>query len=360
VRQDLIDAIYEAAVVPGAWPAVLEALAMSLGGAGGIIMASGERGTQWVASPAGSLVYGKLLAQGWGACDDRIPRLLAARPADFVTDGDVIGVERTKSSPLYAELLKPAGFHAAAATVMRAPAMDLVLTVEGFASQTEAHGALPALNRLRPHLARATMLSARLGLERARVAVAALEQVGAPAAMLGTGRRVLAANTLFEARLHTHWHDTPSGLRLADVDADGKLGAVLDALRTGRGNSASLPIRHAADASRAVLHVLPMRGAGRDLFGNATAMAIIAIPGSRAAPSLELLQELLDLTPAEARLASAIGGGLTLAQTAGRLGITPTTARTHLKRIFAKTGISRQAELIAILASVAAAPPSRP
>jgi DNA-binding CsgD family transcriptional regulator len=354
----LIDAIYEAAVVPGQWPGLLDTLAVSLGGTGGVMMESGARGVQWVASPVAELVYGRLLAQGWGECDDRIPRLLAAPPAGFVTDADVIGADQTRSRPLYAELLKPAGFHAAAASVIRLAESELVLTVEGFASQTEAHDALPALNRLRPHLARAGMLSARLGLESARAAVAALEQVGAPAAMLGHGRRVLAANALFTAHLDAHWHDTPGGMRLADATTDTKFGAVLDALRTGKGSGASLPMRHAAGGGRAVLHVLPMRGEGRELFFNAAAMAVIAVPGARAAPSVELIQGLLDLTPAEALLARAIAGGRTLAEAATDAGICPATARTHLKRIFAKTGMSRQAELVAILGSVAAPGPA--
>jgi DNA-binding CsgD family transcriptional regulator len=38
-----------------------------------------------------------------------------------------------------------------------------------------------------------------------------------------------------------------------------------------------------------------------------------------------------------------------LVEAAAALGIAETTAKTHLSRIFAKTGVSRQAELVALV-----------
>ena len=56
-----------------------------------------------------------------------------------------------------------------------------------------------------------------------------------------------------------------------------------------------------------------------------------------------------DLTPAEARLAAALAEGESLEEAAELLGITRNTARTHLKRIFAKTGTNRQGALVRLL-----------
>jgi DNA-binding CsgD family transcriptional regulator len=55
------------------------------------------------------------------------------------------------------------------------------------------------------------------------------------------------------------------------------------------------------------------------------------------------------LTPAEARLASIIAKGRSPEQAAGTLGISPGTARNHLKEIFGKTDTHRQSELVALL-----------
>ncbi len=66
------------------------------------------------------------------------------------------------------------------------------------------------------------------------------------------------------------------------------------------------------------------------------------------------LAELYHLTNREAALAGLLARGLTLAESADELGITEQTARTYSKRIFLKTGVRRQTELVRrILTSVA-------
>ena len=52
------------------------------------------------------------------------------------------------------------------------------------------------------------------------------------------------------------------------------------------------------------------------------------------------------LTPGEARLAELIADGLGIQEAAEALGITRNTARTHMKRIYAKAGVHSQADLI--------------
>lgn len=66
-------------------------------------------------------------------------------------------------------------------------------------------------------------------------------------------------------------------------------------------------------------------------------------------PDPALLQELFGLTAAEAAFAVEIGRGDGLQAVAERLSIARSTARTHLARIFDKTGTSRQAELVRLL-----------
>ncbi len=65
--------------------------------------------------------------------------------------------------------------------------------------------------------------------------------------------------------------------------------------------------------------------------------------------SVEFLKRYYDLTPAEARLAKLIAEGERLDGIAERLGISVHTARTHLKRVFEKTGVERQAELVQLM-----------
>lgn len=57
------------------------------------------------------------------------------------------------------------------------------------------------------------------------------------------------------------------------------------------------------------------------------------------------------LTPTEERMLALIVEGLDTIIAAKRLGIAPTTARTHLQRLFAKTGTARQSELVRFVAT---------
>ena len=66
-------------------------------------------------------------------------------------------------------------------------------------------------------------------------------------------------------------------------------------------------------------------------------------------PDPALLRDLLGVTLAEARLAALVGSGATPRQAASQLGIAEETARSALKRVFAKTGVTRQSQLAGLL-----------
>ena len=56
-----------------------------------------------------------------------------------------------------------------------------------------------------------------------------------------------------------------------------------------------------------------------------------------------------DLTAAQARLALFLAEGGTITEYASAMGVKISTVRTHLKSIFAKTGVKRQTELAILL-----------
>jgi len=66
-------------------------------------------------------------------------------------------------------------------------------------------------------------------------------------------------------------------------------------------------------------------------------------------PDATLLQEVLGLTKAEARLAVRLACGVTLEDIAEEHDISISTVRGQLKSVFAKTGASRQAELVILV-----------
>lgn len=71
-------------------------------------------------------------------------------------------------------------------------------------------------------------------------------------------------------------------------------------------------------------------------------------------PGDELLAALFGLSPAEARLARAVLTGCTAGEYARRAGVRVATIRSQLHSIFVKTGVRRQAQLVALLSKVPA------
>ena len=85
-----------------------------------------------------------------------------------------------------------------------------------------------------------------------------------------------------------------------------------------------------------------------------SAAVFISDPDLQESTSRPILGALFELTPAEANLATLLARGLSLAQVSVAQNISQHTARAQLKSIFAKTGVSRQAELVRlVLKSVA-------
>jgi DNA-binding CsgD family transcriptional regulator len=72
---------------------------------------------------------------------------------------------------------------------------------------------------------------------------------------------------------------------------------------------------------------------------------------------MRMIQMVLDLTPAEARVVVELRRTCNLEAVAVALGVAPSTVRTHLKHVFEKTGIHKQAELLASVARIVAVAP---
>jgi DNA-binding CsgD family transcriptional regulator len=75
-------------------------------------------------------------------------------------------------------------------------------------------------------------------------------------------------------------------------------------------------------------------------------MVLVTDPERSGGPSEEGLRALFDLTPAEAKLVVALCSGETLMSYADATETTLNTVKTHLKRVFDKTGETRQPDLI--------------
>ena len=99
----------------------------------------------------------------------------------------------------------------------------------------------------------------------------------------------------------------------------------------------------------AVAHVLPLRnGARARLISEAAAAVFVNASAIPPVSKLEALSRLYDLTPAETQMLGELLSGKSLAEIARKLDISEATAKTHRTHVFAKTGVSRRAELAAL------------
>ncbi|MCO5091650.1 LuxR C-terminal-related transcriptional regulator [Bosea sp. (in: a-proteobacteria)] len=98
-------------------------------------------------------------------------------------------------------------------------------------------------------------------------------------------------------------------------------------------------------------------GSGRQIAVDAVHLASIGLfvltvddPESAIDRNIARVGEACGLTPTEERMLALMAEGLDTITAARRLGIATTTARTHLQRLFAKTGTARQSELVRFVA----------
>jgi DNA-binding CsgD family transcriptional regulator len=99
---------------------------------------------------------------------------------------------------------------------------------------------------------------------------------------------------------------------------------------------------------------LAQRGAFPGVFSRGRAAMLLIIDGQHARRGVEArLTALFGLTPAEARVACEVGKGENPNDVAHSLGVMPSTVRTHLHHVFAKTATRRQAELMGLVAQLA-------
>jgi DNA-binding CsgD family transcriptional regulator len=350
--EPLINDIYEAAIVPDKWQTVLDRLAEIADAEGTLLFAAGPGVPRWVSSESIQSAIVEWTQSKWFLDNPRGHRLVPINEPRFLTDLDALTIDEIDASDFYTELLRPRGLGWCVGTSIRSPSGDtLVISIE----KAHQKGPVPRevaekLDDLRPHLARAALLSGRLGLERAKTAVATLEMIGLPAAAVtGTGR-VISANVGLSERAPGIDVGANDVIQLASPAAQTLLmEAVANSCRVEANFGRSIPVGGTEQMPPFVVHVVPLRGVGLDLFTGALSIVFVTAVVPNSSPAPELLQALFDLSPAEARIASQLTDGRSIEQIALLNGLSHNTIRTQLKSVFSKTGVQRQAELVSLL-----------
>jgi DNA-binding CsgD family transcriptional regulator len=372
-EEDLIQRIYEAAYDPNLWVGVMQRLSESVGGLRGCLTridtttGEGIDAILFRSDPKWIDAY----AQHFGArnvfkSNETNPGV-AARPKGIVqTDEDCLDREGYHASEYYNDFMRPQEVDRAMFIELgRSGTIASTINIGRRTGQTFEASDLEFAARLQPHMVRAYEISRRLAAPMgiARSLSDALNTSPHALFMVNRNCQLLFANAAAERMLRAPGGLTALNGRLTPRNADAArrfeqlvgLAANRDAARKGgsmsvpRGEGPALALRTAP---------LPLDEGALYRASSPVLVSVTDLEIEVAAPDGEL-RDLFGLTGAEVRLAAAVFEGLTLAEAAEKFGLSVNTVRFQLARIFDKTGVSRQAQLVKLMMRLASAPGPR-
>ncbi|MBX9842722.1 MAG: helix-turn-helix transcriptional regulator [Xanthobacteraceae bacterium] len=364
----LIAEIYDAALDPALWPGVLAKAARFLPGFSAVIYAKDA------ANKAGNVYYddGGISSHYKAIYFEEYVKIDPANAAHFFSDievpvstTDIMPYDEFADTRFFREWVKPQGL----VDFISAPLERTATSAALFGIfRGRAHGIIDneARRRMRlivPHVRRAVLIGKVIDLRTLESATLAdtLDGIVAGMYLVDARGQVVHANAAGHALLVADEILRAPGGRLtaADPQADQALREVFAS--AGSGDAAvgtrgvAIPLR-GRDGQHHVAHVLPLTsGARRQAGAVYAAVAAVFVRKTRLeAPAMpEVVARLYGLTPSELRVLLAVFETGGVADLAAALGISEATAKTHLRRLFEKTGTRRQADLVRLVAGFA-------
>lgn len=288
---------------------------------------------------------------------DYADRLFASDPFTDLPEGkashfrDVVSAQMLDSNTAFHDFMAQTGSLEVIGVDLREPSgLELRLRLTRAAHQPPFEPAdLLKLDRIVPHLRIALRLFDHLAASQTeqRIYAGAMEQMKIGVVILDRCGKAIRLNSRAAAILAER-----DGVALRDgmlAIADAGLRRQLAARLAEPEDAAPLTLRIqrpsglgdlllVAGSAHAPEHVAARGGPATVLFLND--------PNHAQRVSPDALRDLLGLTQREAGIAADIAGGLSLVDIAARHGISPNTVRSHLRGIFAKTGVKRQSQLV--------------
>jgi DNA-binding CsgD family transcriptional regulator/PAS domain-containing protein len=363
-----IEAIYDAAPDPLRWPHALAAIAEYFDDVGAILIWYKDNGS------FGTIVSERLAAaqkdyeeNGWASRDIKAIR---ARELGYFFNGEPfadrhIGFdEEMKNHPCSVQFFAKHGLGwVGAVAVSPDPHVGVMLSVQRDARIKEQFSdeELEALRQISRTVEKSLRLSVKLlnaeitsvglgeALARIGIGVFALDSRGLVIFSNPAGERLLGgAVQVVEGRLRIG--DSSSAAKLAEAISQSLHGMAPDLLSDPK----PIMVETAASDRRLAIYLLPIfQPIIAERFLTHTRAIVLVIEQKLDEPAdPAIVRDLLGLTLGEAKIAAMIGAGLSPRDAAEKLGIKEDTARTVLKKVFSKTGISRQSELVALLAKL--------
>lgn len=277
----------------------------------------------------------------------------------IVTDEDWMPKTELVKSEFYNDFLLPQDIGSTMMIRLVARGADVAVLNINRSTRAERFGAADKrlAARFQPHMIRLFGLSQKLNatLRLARELESALDLSPYGLILLDYEGRIRHVNRSAEILMREPGGLTVFGGRLSAraPEAARRLGALVQA-------AGSRDVRYCSSGSMALataerrlplsITVAPIRS--QRLFSlNEGPSVLVCITDLEAGVTLpeQKLRGLFGLTGAETRIALAIFEGATPREAAATLGISANTAKVHLSRVFEKTGVNRQSELVTLM-----------
>jgi len=295
--------------------------------------------------------------------DERVPRVRRLSESRLVAIKDLYTAEELKTSPAYNEAFRKG--HYQKGLDVRLDALEGSHAAWGLGDPVGADGwgtaQLALVTRLLPHIRQFVRVRQALVRAHARdtTVTALLENRRIGVVHLDRRGRILAAND--RAR-----HLLRRGDGVADRDGvlytraqedQPRLDRLVAAALPGAGTvpvSGSMALRRSSVLLPLAVHVKPVKVPHPDYGArHVAALVLLVEPGHRSRIAPGLIAATLGLTPGESQVAVWLAEGRTVADMARATGHTPNAIYWHLKQIYQKLHISRQADLVRLVLSIA-------
>lgn len=360
----IVGLVYDCAIEPARWPSTMEVICGDLCFTASTLMTAHfhSRALHFIADYNASPHYQALIASRFGEQAISMFRSYASAQADIdeplVISRGPMGLAGYRLSPMYLEWARPQGYgDSLNAVVLREQErIGALALIRREADGIVSDGQVSAMRLLTPHIRRSVTISHLMDLKTFSAAgtEAALDAFRTGIVLVAADGRVLHANRAAADMLALGRPIHVKGGRLRTSDGGGSTAELALAIRQAaedetRIGRATIGLRIGTDEEPAsLLHVLPLaHGELRTSLMPAAAAAVFIARAT--APPADIAQALANgygLTPAEQRVLHLLLERVGVADAAARLEISPNTVKTHIARIFEKTGVASQADLV--------------
>jgi DNA-binding CsgD family transcriptional regulator len=363
----LIGDIYDAALDPALWPETLRKICEFLGGEAAALVSQDAVGTgrfyySWGDDPDQT----RLWREKYCKLNPIVVPMSLLKVGEVRSASQLISREQLQATRFYKEWLSQTGYgDNTIAIIEKSPAAVTCLIATHSIRVWGNPKPVRRMELLVPHVRRAVAIGDVIQRHKieAETLSSAIDAVSAGVFLMGEAGSVVRANVAARAMLAAgdilYLHHGALAVRGTGASQHPLIEAIAGAMRDDvvvGPHGVAIPL--AADsADRYVAHILPLTSGARRRAGRAS-QAGAAVFVHKAAVGgllpLEAMAKQFALSAAELRvLAVVIEIGGSVPEIADVLGVSEPTVKTHLRRLFDKTGTRRQADLIRLLAGYA-------